>query len=317
MGCPSLPEPRDASFVGFDPDEVQKLVAQLRGAAEDLGNMARQADQALDRVRTFVPAGPNLLEIDIGRLRGCGTTIGEMSADIQKRLAKFREDQRFEAAQQWAERSLSGVSEGLERTRAVAKRWQPGYWVRGKWIPGRLVVDDRWAAAIDDDFMVAMWSRRIGVVPGRFGPSSWVEGSWVDDVAKQRAGRFLGRGMNALDVGLSAWGEWGKRSDLAGPERLAHAGWAGLTEGVGSAAGGSVGYVLGGALVVALGANPVGAAVVVAGIGGAILGSEGGKRLGGLVKEGGKALGRTAVSGGKAIAKGVGKGAKRVLGMFS
>lgn len=72
------------------------------------------------------------------------------------------------------------------------------------------------------------------------------------------------------------------------------------------------------AAAIALGANPVGAAVVVAGIGGAILGSEAGKMFGRVVlKEGGKAVGRLAVSGGKAIAKGLGKGAKRVLGMFS
>jgi hypothetical protein len=170
---------------------------------------------------------------------------------------------------------------------------------------------------VGDGVTVARGTQRIGVIPGRFGPSSWVEGSWVDDVAKQNAGKWLGRGMNGLDVGLSAWGEWGKRSDLAGPERLAHAGWAGLTEGLGSVGGGSVGYVLGGIAAVALGASPVGAAVVVAGIGGAILGSEVGKQFGGWVKEGGKWVGRGAVGGGKAIAKGIGKGARRVLGMFS
>lgn len=306
-----------AAFVGFDPDEVQKLVTQLHGAAEDIANMARQADQALDRVRTFMPPGPHLLDGDIGRLRGCGQTIGEMSADVQRRLAKFREDQRFEEAQQWAERSLGGVSEGLENVLEAAQRWQPGRWVRGEWIPGRLVVADRLAVGITDDFVVARLSRQVGVIPGRFGPSSWVEGNWVDDVAKRNAGKWLGRGMNALDVGLAGWGEWGKRSDLAGPERLAHAGWAGLTVGGGSFLGANAGYFLGGAAAVALGASPLGAAVVVAGIGGAILGSEAGKWAGGIIKEVGKGVGQAAVSGGKAIAKGIGKGAKKVLGMFS
>ena len=304
-----------AAFVGFDPGEVEKLVTQLRGAAEDLAMMARQADQALDRARTFLPAGPNVLDVDIGRLRGCGTTIGEMSADVQKRLTKFREDQRFQEAQQWAERSLGGVSEGLERSLEAAKRWQPGHWARGEWIPGRLIIDERLAAAIDDDFVVAMWSRRIGVVPGRFGPSSWVEGSWVDDVAKQRAGQVLGRGMNALDVGLSAWGEWGRRSDLSTPERLLHAGLAGATEGVGSAAGGALGYTAGAALAgFIVGTGGTGAVVIVAGgVVGAVAGSEIGKQVGKQVKEGVKAVGRGAAAGAKAI----GKGAKKILGMFS
>ena len=306
-----------AAFVGFDPGEVEKLVTQLHGAAEDIGNMAKQADQALDRVRTFMPPGPHLLDGDIGRLRGCGQTIGEMSADVQKRLAKFREDQRFDEAQQWAERALGGVSEGLENVLETAKRWQPGQWVRGQWIPGRLVVADRLAVGIADDFVVARLSRQVGVIPGRFGPSSWVEGSWVDDVAKRNAGKWLGRGMNALDVGLAGWGEWGKRSDLAGPERLAHAGWAGLTVGGGSVVGANLGYGLGVAAAIALGASPLGAAVVVAGIGGAILGSEVGKQAGEWLQERGKWVGRGAVSGTKAIAKGLGKGAKKVLGMFS
>lgn len=276
--------------------------------------MAKQADEALDRVRTFVP-GPSLLEVDIGRLRGCGITIGEMSADVQKRLTKFREDQRFQATQQWAERSLGGVSEGLERTLEAAKRLEPGHWVRGEWIPGRLVVDERWAAVIADDFMVEAYSKRVGLIPGRFGPHSWVEPTWVDDVAKQRAGRFLGHGTNALDVGLAAWGEWGKRSDLSGAERLAHAGLAGATEGVGSAAGGTVGYAGGAALAgFIVGTGGTGAAVVVvAGIIGAMAGSQLGQAGGRVVKEGVKSLGRGAVAGTKAV----GRQAKKVLGWFS
>ena len=262
-----------------------------------------------------MPPGPHLLDGDIGRLGGCGQTVGEMSADVQKRLAKFREDERFEQAQQWGERALGGTSEALEQALEAAKRWQPGYWVRGSWIPGRLVIDERLAAAITDDFMVARWSRRVSLIPGRFGPSSWVEGSWVDDVAKQRAGKVLGRGMNALDVGLSAWGEWGRRSDLAAPERLLHAGLAGATEGAGSAMGGAAGYAAGAALVgliVGTGGT-AGVAIVAGGIVGAVIGSEVGKQVGTQVKEGVKAVGRGAVSGAKAI----GKGAKKVLGMFS
>ncbi len=295
-----------SGFVGFDPARVEKLVIQLRGAAEDIGNMARQADQALDRVATLVPV--NKLECDIGMLRGCGITIGEMSGDVQGRLTRFLDDQRFQATADWGEGALGGVSEALENVLESAGRWHPGRWVRGAWIPGRLVVEERWARFAGDGVVVEARSLRATHIPGRFGPSSWVEPQWVPDLAKKKAGQVLGHGMNALDVGLSAWGEWGARADLAGPERMLHAGLAGATEGLGSAFGGAAGYTAGAALAgLIVGTGGTAAVVIVAGgIIGAVAGSEAGQWAGGLVKKGVKEVGRKLAGG-----------VKRVLGMFS
>jgi len=287
-------------FVGFDPVEVQKLVVQLRGAAEDLNNMANQAKGSLDRAVALIPV--NTIEYDIGQLRGCAATIGEMSADVQRRLDKFLQEQQLKEAAEWGERALGGASEALERE---LERLVPGRWVGGDWIPGHWVVEERVATRPGPGFALLDREMVPREVPGRLGPKTWIKPQAVHDVPLQKAGKWLGRGMNVLDVGLAGWGEWGRRKDLSGAERLLHAGLAGATEGIASAGGGYLGYGAGFAAAIALGASPVGAVVVVAGIGGAIVGSEVGKVAGRAVKEFGKGIGR-----------GVAGGAKKVVGWF-
>lgn len=290
-------------FVGFDPVEVQKLIVQLRGAAEEVNNVANLAKASLDRASTLVAVVT--IEHDIGRLRGCGTTIGEMTVDVQRRLDKFVQEQQLRETAEWGERALGGVSEALERKLAEAKRFVPGKYVRGQWIPGHWVVEERIATRAGPGF--ALLDRELvpREVSGRIGPDTWIKSQWVDHVPFQKAGKWLGRSMNTLDVGLAGWSEWGRRKDLSGAERLLHAGLAGATEGGVSAIGGYFGYGAGFAAALALGASPLGAAVVLAGIGGAIIGSEAGKFVGGQFKTGMKALGR-----------GVASGAKRVMGWF-
>ena len=93
-------------------------------------------------------------------------------------------------------------------------------------------------------------------------------------------------------------------------DRAAHAEWGGATLGLGSAVGGYLGYAAGAAAVGALiGAAPAlpiaGAAMVVGGMAVALVGSEAGQIVGGIVRSGGEKVGRAVVGG-----------AKKVLGWF-
>lgn len=138
---------------------------------------------------------------------------------------------------------------------------------------------------------------RVTEVPGRFGSRTWVAGRAVPDAGLRTAGKALGRTMNVLDVGLEAWDDWSKYRELPTGERAAHAAWAGATLGIGSAAGGAGGYFLATTAVGLLAAAPValpaaGAVAVVAGIGGAIVGSGLGKKAGGVFKKGAEAAAR-------------------------
>lgn len=285
-----------AGFVGFDPDEVDRLVRQLTGATDEIRRQAARAQAAVDRVAPVIPTADVQREVDF--LRSIGMTVGSMRDEVGRRLVLIRAEA-IDSAAGWGQRSLSGVSESVEDHLKRADRWVPGHWVGGEWMPGHWrTVERRVLHRLDDGAEVRVRIREGVKVPGRFREHTWIEGRLAPDEALRTGGKWLGRSMNALDVGLAGWGEWGARRDLSGVERAAHAGLAGVTVGGGSAVGGWLGYGVGVAAAgMLVGAAPVlvpvaGAVAVVGGIAGAMAGSELGGLFGKGFKSGAKAVGR-------------------------
>jgi hypothetical protein len=245
---------------------------------------------------------------EVAYLRSVGTAVRGMAADAERRLREFEEAERFERVFGWAHLGFAGVAEGVSETLKEAERWIPGHWEAGEWIEGFWKVETETLRAVGEGVEVEAGVLRAVHVPGHFGPRSWVAGEEVASGGLRTAGKALGIGAAALDVGLAGWEDWGKHGDLHGAERAGHAAWTAATIGGGSAAGTYFGYVVGAAAVGALvGLSPVlapaaGAIAVVGGIGGAMIGSEFGHRAGKfgkeLVEKGGKGL----VSGAKKIA---------------
>jgi hypothetical protein len=234
-----------------------------------------------------------------------------MAVDAERRLRAFEEEERFEQASGSAERTLGSVGEAVKEHLKETERWVPGHWKGGEWIPGFWKVERRTTRLVGDGVVIEAETAHAVHVPGRFGPRTWVEGETVAHTGLRTAGKWLGRGMAGLDVGLAGWEDWSKHGQLQGAERFGHATWAAATLGGGSAVGTWAGYIGGAAAVGALvGMAPVllpvgGALAVVGGIGGAMIGSQLGRRAG--------AFGKSLVdTGGTAVVS----GAKRVMRWF-
>ena len=268
-------------YVGLDPNQVFRLVKQLDGAVGEIERYAGRAQTALERVAHTVPVTDG--EREVQYLRSIARRLGEMAADADRRRREFEEAQRFDSHANRSQSLLGGVSEAVEDNLDKAKRWVPGRWKGGEWIPGRWKVEHSSVRFAVPGGEVRASQTQFAKVPGRFGPRTWVAGEAVADTGLRTAGKALNRAMNALDVGLAAWDDWSKYRELPGGERAAHAAWAGITLGGGSALGGWAGYAVTAGVVGGLAAaSPVllpaaGAIGAVAGIGGAMIGSGVGK----------------------------------------
>jgi hypothetical protein len=296
-------------FVGLDPVMVEQLVEHLHEASAEILALVTRADTALERVAGL--ASTAWTEPDRNYLRSIAFAVEDMAGDAARKLREFEDAERFERIFAWSHLGLGAVSTGVSEVMKEAEHWLPGHWQAGEWIEGYWQVEAESLAMVGEGVEAEATVLRATHVPGGYGPRTWIGGEEVASEGMRSAGKVLGVGAAALDVGIAGWEDWGEHSDLHGAERFGHAAWAAATLGGGSAAGTYAGYMVGAAAVAALiAAAPIaipaaGAIAVVGGIGGAMIGSKLGHQAGSLVKTGLEDVGGAAVSG-----------VKKVFGMF-